>query len=61
VRDGTLSLTPAELETVRTKFNRALRLERKRFKQLAKEIGAAPTLRGGGQDEAPASDDSQSA
>jgi hypothetical protein len=54
-------VTFPEYKAFQAKLNRALRVERKRFRALAKAIGAIPTLPGGGGDEAPAGDESQSA
>jgi len=42
------SLTIGELSTVRKKFFRAARLERKRARKLLRAVGAAPVLPGGG-------------
>ena len=51
-----------EYRTFQRKLNRSLRAERRRFKALAKEIGAVPTIRGGrGGDEDPAGSESQPA
>ena len=56
-------LSYGEYTAYRRKLNRSLAIERKRFKQLYKDIGAVPTARGrrGGEDESPAGEESQSA
>ncbi len=52
----------AEAMTAQGELNCAIRLERKRFKRLYKEIGAVPVLPGGGGgDEEPAGEDTQPA
>ena len=54
-------LTPAEADAAQAKLARAGRLERRRAKRLAKEIGAIPVLPGGGQGESPVGDEEQAA
>lgn len=57
------TLTPAEANAAQAKLSRAIKLERRRFKRLYKEIGAIPVLPGGGGDdgETPAGDETQEA
>lgn len=58
------TLTVAEIRTVRRKLNRTLALERKRYKQLYRSIGAVPAApdgSGGGEEEAPDGEGSQPA
>jgi hypothetical protein len=55
-------VTPAEGQSIDAQLDRAGRAERKGIKKLLKSIGAIPTVPGrGGEEEAPADDDSQSA
>jgi len=54
------TLTPAEAEATEAKLDRAGRLERKRARRLTKDIGAFPVLPGGGgEQEAPAGDETE--
>jgi hypothetical protein len=58
------NLTRPKLMSAQRKLNRALRSERKRYRKLYREIGAIPTLKGGGggdELEAPGGDETQSA
>jgi hypothetical protein len=55
------ALSPAQYETFLTKLRRASRSEVKRYHHLVRAIGALPTIREGGSDEAPAGGDTQSA
>lgn len=55
-------ITFAEYRRYGAKLNRVLRVERRRYRQLYKAVGAIPTLRGGKRGgEAPAEDDSEAA
>jgi hypothetical protein len=55
-------ITPAEAASYEKQLARAGRAERKGIKKLLKSIGAIPTVPGrGGEEEAPAGDDSQAA
>ena len=59
------TLTVAEIRAVRRKLDRTLGLERKRYKQLYRSIGAVPAAPdgsgGSGKDEAPGGEESQPA
>jgi hypothetical protein len=57
------SFTATDYKRANAKLVRAAKLERRRFKRLAREIGAIPTVPGdrGDGDETPAGDDTQSA
>ena len=54
-------ITPAEASAYDRELERASRAERKGIKKLLKDIGAIPSLGGGGGGEEPAGSDSQSA
>ena len=58
---ATPPVTPAEGARYDRELARAAKAERKAIKKLHKGIGAIPTAPGGGEDEAPAGDDSESA
>jgi len=55
-------VTPAEAARYDREFSRASKTERKSLKKLLKSIGAIPTTSGGGgEEEAPGSDSTESA
>ena len=57
-----VTLTPAEASIAQAKLDRAIRLERRRFRRLFEAIGAIPVLpEAGGEPEAPAGDELQEA
>ena len=57
-----VTLTPAEASIAQAKLDRAIRLERRRFRRLFEAIGAIPVLpHGGGEPESPAGDELQEA
>ena len=58
---ATPPVTPAEGARYDRELARAAKTERKAIKKLHKGIGAIPTAPGGGDEEAPGSDDSESA
>ena len=58
---ATPPVTPAEGACYDRELARAAKAERKAIKKLHKGIGAIPPAPGGGEDEAPAGDDSESA
>ncbi|HET8951909.1 MAG TPA: hypothetical protein VFN44_15415 [Solirubrobacteraceae bacterium] len=54
-------VTPAEAARYDREFSRASKTERRSLKKLLKSIGAIPTTPGGGEEEAPGSDSTESA